>query len=119
MNLCDDCTYRKAGDKAQSPLAPAQASAAGAGGALSAMRAKRNIDGERVDGRESSGAPLPGAPNVGYRVPAKPLRFELWGAHEDHLPTETRPEPRRGSKLNKMNNTRDTRFILVQATIVV
>ena len=20
---------------------------------------------------------------VGYRVPAKPLRFELWGAHED------------------------------------
>ena len=30
---------------------------------------------------ESSGTPLPGAPNVGYRVPAKPLRFELWGAH--------------------------------------
>ena len=32
---------------------------------------------------------------VGYRVPVKPLRFELWGAHEDLLPTETRPQPRR------------------------
>ena len=32
-------------------------------------------------GRDS-GAPLPGAPNVGSRVPAKPLRFELWGARE-------------------------------------
>ena len=31
----------------------------------------------------NSGAPLPGAPNVGFRVPAKPLRFEHWGAHED------------------------------------
>ena len=36
---------------------------------------------------------------VGYRVPAKPLRFELWGAHEDLLPTETRPKPRRDSML--------------------
>ena len=33
--------------------------------------------------RESFGAPLPGAPNVGSRVPAKPSRFEHWGAHED------------------------------------
>ena len=33
--------------------------------------------------------------DVGYRVPAKPLKFELWGAHEDLLPTETRPQPRR------------------------
>ena len=32
---------------------------------------------------ESFGAPLPGAPNVGFRVPAKPLRFEHWGARED------------------------------------
>ena len=27
--------------------------------------------------------PLPGAPNVGFRIPAKPLRFEHWGAHGD------------------------------------
>ena len=33
--------------------------------------------------KESFGAPLPGAPNVGSRVPAKPSRFEHWGAHED------------------------------------
>src|SRR3989337_637361 len=32
---------------------------------------------------ESFGAPLPGAPNVGFRVPAKPLRFEHRGAHKD------------------------------------
>ena len=31
---------------------------------------------------EDFSAPLPGAPNVGYRVLAKPLRFELWGARE-------------------------------------
>ena len=36
-----------------------------------------------ADRRKGSyGAPLPGAPNVGCGVPAKPLRFELWGAHE-------------------------------------
>ena len=33
--------------------------------------------------KENSGAPLPGAPNVGSWVPAKPLRFDLWGARED------------------------------------
>ena len=33
--------------------------------------------------KEDFGAPLPGAPNVGFRVPVKPLRFEHWGAHED------------------------------------
>ena len=26
---------------------------------------------------------LPGAPNVGFWVPAKPLRFKHWGARED------------------------------------
>ena len=35
--------------------------------------------------KEDFSAPLPGVPNVGYRVPAKPLRFELWGAHKDLL----------------------------------
>ena len=28
---------------------------------------------------------------VEYRVPAKPLRFELWGAREDLPPTDPRP----------------------------
>ena len=28
---------------------------------------------------------------VGCRVPAKPLRFELWGAREDLSPTDPRP----------------------------
>ena len=28
---------------------------------------------------------------VGYRVPAKPLRFELWGAREDLSPTAPCP----------------------------
>ena len=28
-------------------------------------------------------------PCVGYRVLAKPLRFKLWGAHEDLFPAET------------------------------
>ena len=92
MNLCGHCTCRKVGAKARSPLALALASVAGAGGVLSAMRAKRGVDGERVNGRDSSGAPLPGAPNVGYQVPAKPLRFELWDAREDLLPTDPRPK---------------------------
>ena len=80
------------GGQGSEPLAPVLASVAGAGGALSAMKAKRGVDGERVDRRESSDAPLPSAPNVGYRVPAKPLRFELWGAHEDLPPTDPRPK---------------------------
>ena len=50
--------------------------------------------------RKDFSAPLPGAPNFVCRVPAKPLRFELWGAHEYLLPTETRPQPHRESKLH-------------------
>ena len=38
---------------------------------------------------------------VGYRVPAKPLRFVLWGARKDLLPTDPRPQPRRDSKLTR------------------
>ena len=72
MNLRGHCTCRKAGAKARSPLAPVLASAAGAGGALSAMRAKHDVGGERVGGRENFGVPLPGAPNVGFRVPTDP-----------------------------------------------
>ena len=41
--------------------------------------------------KKDSGAPLPRAPNVRYRVLAKPLRFELWGAREDLLPTDPCP----------------------------
>ena len=63
----------------------ALAPAAGAGSMMFAMRARRGVGGEWVDGRKSSGAPLPGAPNVGYRVPTKPLRFEHWGVREDLL----------------------------------
>ena len=45
-----------------------------------------------AEGRKGSfGAPLPGAPNVGSRVPAKPSRFEHWGVREDLLPTDPRP----------------------------
>ena len=33
--------------------------------------------------KEDFSAPLPGTPNVVFRVPEKPLRFEHWGAHKD------------------------------------
>ena len=63
---------------------------------MDAMK-RRNTD----QRKEYSRAPLPGTPNVRYRVPAKPLWFELWGAHEDLLLIETRPQPRRDSKLER------------------
>ena len=50
-----------------------------------------------------SGAPLPGAPNVGSRVPAKPSRFEHWGARGDFPPTDLRP-----SSLRSRGRTRRT-----------
>ena len=40
---------------------------------------------------------------VGSWVPAKPSRFELWGAHEDFLPTDPRP-----SSLRSRGRTRRT-----------
>ena len=61
------------------------------------MDATKRCDADRRKG--DFGTPLPGAPNVGYRVPTKLLRFELWGAHKDLLPTGTCPEPCRDSKL--------------------
>ena len=39
-------------------------------------------DGATDQWKGSYGAPLPGAPNVGSGVLAKPLRFKLWGARE-------------------------------------
>ena len=47
----------------------------------SAMETMERGDAERRKG--SFSAPVPGAPNVGSRVLAKPSRFEHWGAHED------------------------------------
>ena len=44
----------------------------------------------RIDEEESLSAPLPGAPNVGFRVPAKPSRFEHWGAPKDLSPSLAR-----------------------------
>ena len=49
----------------------------------------------------------------------RPLRFELWGARGDHSPYLLTSR-RLARDLNyTKNNTRDARFILVQATIVV
>ena len=57
-----------------------------------------------VDQRgRGSGATLPGAPNVRSRVPAKPSRFEHWGARGDFLPTDLRP-----SSLRSRGRTRRT-----------
>ena len=42
-------------------------------------------------GRGSVGGDLR-AQNVGSRVPAKPSRFEHWGAHEDLPPIDSRPK---------------------------
>ena len=48
----------------------------------------------------------------------RPLRFEHWGAHEDlSLPAHVSKSRKDLSK--KDEHTTDTRFILVQATIVV
>ena len=55
--------------------------ALGAGSGASAMDATKRWDADQR--KEDFATPLPGAPNIGYRVPAKPLRFEHWGAHED------------------------------------
>ena len=55
--------------------------ALGAGSTPSAMDA---VEWWNADWRmESFSAPLPSAPNIRFRVPAKPLRFEHRGAHED------------------------------------
>ena len=51
---------------------------------------------------------------------AKPLRFELWGAHEDLLLPNLALSLAAIPKLDRRtHNTRDTRFIQVRATVVV
>ena len=61
-----------------------------------------------VDEEGSFGAPLPGAPNVGFRVPAKPLRFKLWGEHKDLSLSSSLAHDLK-AKLDKPKGTRDTR----------
>ena len=64
-------------------------------------------DMERREG--SFSAPLPGAPNVRFRVPTKPLRFKLWGAHEDiSLPSLL--SQRSQCLARQTQGTGDTRF---------
>ena len=83
------------------------------------MGAKCGGAGRRLVER-SYGAPLPGAPNVGSRVPAKPLMFELWGAREDlSLAGHALTRFAISRLARRTRNTRDTRFILVRATVVV
>ena len=49
----------------------------------------------------------------------RPLRFELWGACGDHPPYRLLSCCLARDLDYPKNNTRDTRFILVRATIVV
>ena len=55
---------------------------------------------------------------VGFRVPAKPLRFEHWGAHEDLTPSSSFSHRNLKSQRVETMEQRDTRFILVRATDV-
>ena len=48
----------------------------------SAASVRHGDDGATDQRKGSYGAPLPGASNVVCGVPAKPLRFELWGARK-------------------------------------
>ena len=86
MNLCGHCTSRKAGVKARRPMVPSCVLVDPAGGAAPAMRAERRDEAggeaEQTE-KQSFDAPLPGAPNVGFRVPQTLERFELWGACEE------------------------------------
>ena len=71
----------------------------------SAMEA---VERQRVD-RQKRGfdAPLPGVPNVGFRVPQTLERFELWGAHEEHsLPSSL--AKRSHGLARRTQRTRDT-----------
>ena len=57
------------------------------------MGQRHNLEVEEED----SDAPLPGAPNVGFRVPQTLERFELWGVcgnlNLPSLPTRNSPKP--------------------------
>ena len=98
MNLSGHRIRCKAGARARSPLGPMLALAAGVGGGLLiARRAAMVAEGKTL------ARPLPGAPNVGFRVPAKPLRFEHWGAREDLPPIDPHPNL---AKISRTNSTK-------------
>ena len=88
-------------------------------------RARRESDMDameqwNVDQRkESFSTPLPGVPNVGFQVPAKPLRFEHWGAHEDLSPPSSRSHRNLKAQLAQPKEQGTQEFILVWATDVV
>ena len=83
------------------------------------METMKQQDTERRKG--SFGAPLPGAPNVGCGFPAKPLRFELWGVHEvlSLLSIHALARYNLADELDELTTQKDTRLILVRATVVV
>ena len=58
---------------------------------------------------------------VGCGVSAKPLRFELWGAREvlPLLPIYALARYDLADGLDELTTRKDTRFILVRATVVV
>ena len=103
MNLCGHYTFRKAGVKARSPPVPWRAPVNPVGEEAASMRVGRRSEAVRGGGR-SFGAPLPGAPNVGFRVPAKPLRLEHWGAQEDFPLPNLALSLAAISKLSSMNS---------------
>ena len=74
---------------------------------------KRGIDRRKRD----SDAPLPGVPNVRFRVPQTLERFELWGACGDlNLPSLPTRDPL--SLARRAQRDREThQFILVRATL--
>ena len=57
--------------------------------------------------------------SVRFRVPAKPLRFEHWGAPEDLSPSSSHTHRDLKAQRVELAGQRDTRFILVRATDVV
>ena len=107
-------TCRKVWVKARTPAAHPQAPA----GLTREMASAMELD-EASGEAKFRRTPYLERPNVGFRVPAKPLRFEFWGAHEDlslplaHALTAI-------SKLSSPNpKNKGQEFILVRATDVV
>ena len=72
----------------------------------------------REQWKKDSGAPLPGVPNVGFRV-RQTLEVRTLGCARRSLPYRSTSDLLVQTKMKTMNNTRDTRFILVRATVVV
>ena len=56
---------------------------------------------------------------VRFRVLAKPLRFELWGAHEDLSPPSSLAHHDLKAQLVELEEQGTQEFILIRATNVV